>query len=155
MNTVALDNLSIDELILLEKEIQQKLKPARQFLPDVTSSSESNEANDVLSLICDVLQSMGVEYPVLSVLQRNAGFKAFKEKLPGLFRYLQKSGLNKNEQRAVLRVGILLLYENLMQMGLPISAARVMQHTHRIPSILENQFPGYASAGLLRMLVSR
>lgn len=107
----------------------------------------------VLDAICSTLQHMGVEYTQPSQLRTAQGYAAFAGKVSALMLYVRRGAPTRNQQRALLGLGITYLYDNLCEMGLPVSARLVMAHAHRLPSVINAAFPGYAQAGLLGMLV--
>jgi hypothetical protein len=59
----------------------------------------------------------------------------------------------KVQQRALFRLGIVLLCNNLAEMETPISGMSLMNHIHRIPSLINRAFPGYARLGLLSKII--
>lgn len=109
----------------------------------------------VIHGIRSVLQSLGVEYPGMGLLQRAPEYSSFKEKIPGLMEYLRKAHPQRRCQFIILRLGIKLLLDNLRQLGLAISARALLRHIHRLPSVLNAAFPGYAEAGMLGMLIKQ
>ena len=153
-----LNSLSIDELVTLEREVKKRLDPARQFLPELisTGSVKKNDyPKEVIRLICETLSAMGVEHAHPRALEASQQYSSFCQKLPGISRYLGMAVKSKNEQRALLIIGIRQLYQNMTDLGYPISARSIMTHFHRIPSVMNSMFPGYAEMGLMGMLIGR
>ena len=119
--------------------------------PGKTSTPSSDDSHLILDVLGEVLQSLGSETVHPAVLRKTSIFPAFKRKVPVLMEYVRAAGV-RNEQRAVLRLGIEILYRYLEKHG-PVSSRTIMQHIHRVPSAINRQFPGYAKSGLLRAIV--
>lgn len=147
-----LPKLSLDELRLL----LGKVKVLIELTPiDNSPAAIVDDETLVLSCICEQLGHVAAEYVSKEALRSHRGIAAFREKIPGLMRYLAATSESRTEQRAILRMGIELLYEQLTEMNVPASARLVMAHIHRVPSVLNNAFPGYARAGLLHWIVNK
>jgi hypothetical protein len=117
----------------------------------VTSADEEF----VLMAITNQLTRMGVEYTTLDQLRRYSKYKAFREKVPGLMQYIRGACPGRDDQRTLLELGVRLLYENQVKLGLMASARMVMDHLHRIVPILNASFPGYAAGGVLHLVPRR
>lgn len=117
-------------------------------------SPKSLENNDILGAICDFMAFSGVETPHFGVLQRLSN-KAFEDKIPAIASYLGSSDLTKLQRRAILFVGVQLLYDNLCEMGIAVTSRTLMSHIHRLPACLNRAFPGYAKMGHLRFIVRK
>lgn len=107
-----------------------------------------------LDVICEVLRARGVEFTYAAQLQKSTQYPAFAKKVPGLLEYF---GTVKNvvQKAALVRVSVGLLYDNLIEMNVPVGSRTMMAHIHRIPNILNKHFPGYAQSGLLSMIVRK
>lgn len=107
-----------------------------------------------LDTIVAVLSKMGVEFSYPSQLQKSPAFPSFRDKLPGLEQFIrQAAGTNRNKQRAVLYMGVDLLYRDLVEMGTTTSSRLLLSHIHRVPSVINKHFPGYARAGMLMWII--
>jgi hypothetical protein len=80
---------------------------------------------------------------------------SFKEKLPDLHAFLALASKQRNEQRAILYVGVSLLYDHLIKFGIPVGTRVLMTHIHRVPEFINAAFPGYTRAGLLPWIMHR
>lgn len=150
MNGSELDRIeaAIKALRAIGGEPRASLANESISLPAVGMSEETM----VLSCICDVLSSMNVEHFGIEVLRKRTG-AAFREKLPGLMRYLKRAHPKRSGQRALLHEGIGLLYQELTASRLPTTASTMANHIHRVPAVIERHYPGYARGGLLRWIV--
>jgi hypothetical protein len=144
----------IDLLPSLTNEELNQLLIRTKFLFSPIANNQSDESW-VLQCICDCLSSKGVEFASVPFLLKSPDIGSFRDKLPGVLRYLEGSGLQRNERKAVLTLGIQGLYDNLVEMGMLVSVRVVLRHFHRIPSVLSKEYPGYAKAGVLHKLVQR
>jgi hypothetical protein len=144
-----LPKLNADELA----ELQGRISYLSQNAP--ASSSKAQQPVDadtdmILETLVRALSSMGVEFSSVAMLRSAQQYAAFKQKAPHVLAFLRHACPNNRVQQiAVLTIGIKLLYANLERMGLQASSRYVMAHIHRVPSILNEAFPGYARAGVL------
>lgn len=149
-----LPRLNRDELRVLSGRIKALI----ELTPEDGSIASNIAADDeslVLGCIAEQLSRMSVEFVSVAVLRNQRGIASFRSKLPGLMKFVSSGGRNRIEQRAILMMGIELLYDHLVKQQLPITAWLLMSHVHRIPSVLNDAFPGYARAGLLSWIVKK
>jgi hypothetical protein len=77
-----------------------------------------------------------------------------REKIPGLMAFLSKQHSQRSGRRALLMIGIELLYIDLEKSwSVPVTAPALMSRLHFLPRIFDKHFPGYAQAGLLHLIV--
>jgi hypothetical protein len=139
-----LPDLPRGELEQLRSRISAQLhltagEPDLSALP--ANQAERDDPMFVLECISEVLSGLGVEFVSAGILRKAAGFGAFKEKVPLLMHFLRRASKERRCQRAILCVGVDVLYQNMTQMGLPISGRAVMNNLHRVPSTLLQAFP--------------
>jgi len=112
-----------------------------------------------LSVLCDFFEAQGLEKYNPSMLRRSHGYAAFKDKVEPLvvffIRGMGSTPLTRAGLLAFFRLGITLLHRNMHEMNVSVSIRTVMNHTHRIPSVIEQSFPGYARNGLLGLIIRR
>lgn len=106
-----------------------------------------------LDAIVDVFVSHGVEFPSRTMLIRSNSYSGYKAKLTQVMRFLD--GFDRAEKRALFTIGIKLLYENLAQLGIPVTAGTILGHVHRVPGVINKAFPGYAEAGMLGLVIGK
>jgi len=111
----------------------------------------------VLEAIVDQLASLGVDKTTVPLLSKptDKEFVTFRSHVPSLMSFVRKTIRNRTGQRALLQLGVRLLYENLTKMDIPVSGRTVRRHVHRLPSVLNQAFPNYSRSGILGMVVSR
>lgn len=108
----------------------------------------------VLYTICDVMKKNNVECPSISVLQRSSAYVSSVAKINDLAEFFESISKSKIVQDQILREAINLLYHDLLQwQGISISSHTILKQIHRIPSVLNKSFPGYAASGLLVKIV--
>lgn len=106
----------------------------------------------LLGVILGLCRERGLESRPLGRLAASQGYPAFAEKVPEVLASLGAESLNTSQLRCVLRLGLGLVLDQLQEMGVPASASTLMNHIHRIPGVLDTNFPGYRQAGLLKLL---
>lgn len=121
-------------------------------------------ALEMLDCIVEVMQSKGADETPRSMLEKSNAFAAYRAKFrdnvdPGdrygsLTRYFDRvMKANRVRRRALMRLAAGLLYENLIAMDVAVSSRTMMSHVHRIPAVLNRNFPGYAANGMLHLVV--
>lgn len=155
-------NQIIGLLSSLDKADQDKLyarlKALRGFdkaSANATPAPANADADLVLEVISSTMQGMGLELTPPSQLKLTLGYNAFAGKVPALMGFIRQAAPTRLQQRVLLSLGIRLLYDNIVEAGYPVSSRHIMAQIHRIPSIFDQNFPGYSRAGLLSMLISR
>lgn len=102
----------------------------------------------VIDAISAVLRENGIAITTDQVANSPV-HTSFLEKLPALHTFLATASPKRNHQRALLQLGVELLYAHLTKIGIPVGVRTLMAHIHRIPEFINIAFPGYAQAGLL------
>lgn len=118
-----------------------------------TPKMEASDEDLVLEALCEYLSSKGIEYAYPALLKKTPQYRSFSRKSDSILRFLQTKV--KIEQRALLALGMDLLYKNLCDIGIAVSARTMMMHIHRMPACLNRSFPGYAANGMLAFIVRR
>jgi len=107
----------------------------------------------VLQAICDVLSKNNVEVCTIHTLRRSSAFVQSKDKIKDLGTYFEQIDKSRLVQDAILRQAIDLLYHDLVQWkGIAISSHTLLRHIHRIPSVLNRNFPGYGPQLLVKIV---
>lgn len=146
------------ELIVRLKAFTQFAHNTGQLpLPLVPARSPVRDDTDmVLEAIQRVLERLGVELVSPGMLRKVSSFPKFRdEKVPAIMKFVRSGVPRRVQQIGLLNVGVLLLYQNMQQMGIAVSSRAILNHAHRIPSVINNAFPGYAANGLLGMIVQQ
>lgn len=127
---------------------------ATKAAPD-TSSTLSDDATWLLETITKHMQTKGLDLTGFKQASNSPGIKAFEEKAPDVCKFIRRNAKgNKNHQRAMLRLGVELLQQNLVQLpGFSANTRAMMAHSHRIVGLINNAFPGYAENGLLHLVM--
>lgn len=106
----------------------------------------------ILDAIVKYMQDMGLDLSGADQMRGGAHYSKFKAKVPAIVAFVKPVG-NKTQQRAAVKIGVELLVQELMKIGLAVTSRSLMNHAHRIPSMINRAFPGYVQAGLLSMIV--
>ena len=153
-------NQIVAALPTLSTKQRSSLLERLKLLQTISTNEKTNSSGKrdidsrVLTVLCNVLRDLGVEYPSLDVLRKSSSYPAFSKKLPDLIEFLSHVGSERIAQDALLKIGLELLYWDMVNwQGVVVSAVTLMSHIHRIPATLNRHFPHYASSGLLKMIV--
>lgn len=139
----------------LSKEDLKKVQEQAKVLSTLGGGSRGSRTQEhgsddffVLTLITDYMTRQGLDMSIPAVLRDSTAYGAFKSKVPGLMKFVKQVG-NKTQQTAILSVGIELLHEDLVKIGLAATSRLMMAHIHRLPGVINREFPGYAQSGML------
>jgi hypothetical protein len=113
---------------------------------------KSDFGNRLLAAVCEVMRKNQVETPTVNMLQKTAAYANCRGKLDNLSEFLELVSKSKLVQDAVLKEGINLLYYDLVGWNVPVSSHTILKQIHRIPSVLNRHYPGYAQSGVLNKL---
>lgn len=135
--------------------VAERLRAMASLVPAHAGGRPSAQApeDEVLEAICAAAARMSGERVVPAALRRVGQFSALRAKTPALAAYAVAHAPDRARRRALLSLGFDLLYRDLAAMGVAVSARALMSHAHRLPSVIDAAFPGYARAGLLRMVL--
>ena len=111
----------------------------------------SSMENMLLYAICEVVRSAQGEFVTPSVLSRMSNMASFRRKVPTIEGWLKSQKMRRNEEQALLITSVHYLYDNIVNMGRAVSAHRLCAEIHRLPSVMDEQFPGYARIGMLKL----
>ena len=145
-----LSKLTSEELANLRSRVNSlsSLTPIAEISPNANRNSD-----DVLEVICDYLVSAGIEHVAKHMLRKSPQYKAFNAKCDDVIKFLQVK--TRVEQRALLYIGIDLLYKNLVDMGIAVSARTLMAHIHRLPACMNKAFPMYSQNAMLHFILRK
>ena len=157
----ALNSLSGEELDQVASKIALlKANPFGASRPATATNAATNGHDELLLLaICEFFEAQGLEKCYPAMLRRASGYTAFKQKVEPIVAFLAKGAgrdsLTRTELMALFRLGISLLHQNMQSMQIAVSTRTMMNQIHRMPSVIELSFPGYARQGLLRLVIKR
>lgn len=153
----ALPCLSPDERIKLIERIKamQALVPGGAGTPGPAAARGGLVGDEVLEVIAATVLRLSGERVYPAGLRRSSQFPAFAVKAEALGRFLAQHALTQVQRRALLAVGIDLLYRDLARTGMSVTSRTLMSCVHQVPGVLDKAFPGYGRAGLLGMIVGR
>lgn len=137
-------------------KIPQSMAPGRMLSESVVGPGKpatGGMADELLDAICAVVLSASGEKIAPFGLRRAPQFKSLKEKAAALDGFFRKHAPDRATRRALVRIAVGLLYDLIREEGHPASARTLMAQVHRLPSVLDWQFPGYAACGCLHLVV--
>ena len=141
---------------LSAKQCSDVLTRFKLLLPSAAKelNGKAKFSDRVLQAICTVLNKNKVECPNPITLRKSSAYVSASPKFNDLKIFFDNISKSKLVQDQILREGVNLLYHDLLQwQGIAISSHLLLKHTHRIPSVLNRSFPGYAASGLLQKIV--
>ncbi len=116
---------------------------------------QENSSDEALSCIVELTKSQGLEFRTAEALKRSTSYRSFCDKCVALQDYLSKACERKAMRYAILKIGLGLLIEDCRRMDLAVSAVLLMRHIHRVPSLIDQAYPGYYVTGLLKYVVGK
>lgn len=106
----------------------------------------------VLDIVASFSKNVGIGASEGGMLRKIAP-TGFADKVAGVLAYLERAGCrDARDKRAALTTGLDALHRDLTSLRLASSPKLLMMHLHRIPSVVNREFPGYAAAGILRLV---
>lgn len=154
----------------LQQELRQALTVSlnasghitKQSIPLVVIDAKAEAKADAIAEIfldCIVqhMEGRGADFTSRTMLMRGSQFPAYRHKFRDgarLARYFMMAvEKSKIKRLAFMHLAVRCMYDNLTDMNVPISSRAMMNHVHRIPSIINQAFPGYAESGLLQLVI--
>lgn len=133
----------------------ESLAPSGEFQTGRPPQHEPDDAaGELLSIIADVVLRRSGERVTPAVLRRSPQFRAFRAKALELAVFAAEHASARVQRRALLALGVELLYRDLrIGPGFSVTSRTLMACIHQVPAVLDKNFPGYASSGLLGMII--
>ena len=117
-------------------------------------SGKSDFGMRVLEAISSVMKNNNADGASPTTLRKSAAYVASRGKIDDLKIYFEKISKSKLVQDAMLKEAVSLLYFDLLSwQDFSVSSHTLLQQIHRIPSVLNRAYPGYAESGLLTKVV--
>jgi hypothetical protein len=143
----------LSKLKYLMPEELTKLKAHVTALSNTSSATTSESDVDiVLKVLYKTILELGSASLPPSVLKKQVD-KAIQEKINLVMEWLRRQTQQRVEIEGLLSIGIVGLYEDLVRWQIPPTPRTLLKNIHRIPAKMEVQFPGYASSGILHIIV--
>jgi hypothetical protein len=137
--------LSARELDALHQRIKA-LKGSTQ--PVVKKVNGGLDPDIVVNVICSVLNARGIECPKFAVNKTGQ-----LNKINLAISFAEKAVSTRLEQEALLTTAIDLLWQYMTRQRVPTTGNTLLRNLNRIPAVIDQNFPGYAKAGLLKLIV--
>lgn len=150
-----LDALAPDDLVRVQKRIGARLSQSGLEAASADAALSSPELL-VLAILADYVKRAGLGFEGVERLRAASNFPAFRQKIAGLWTFLERQKCNQNEKRVLLRMGFEMLHEHITKTsGMAADARTLMNWAHRMPAVYDASFPGYGKNGLLGLVVKR
>src|SRR5262245_59371476 len=128
------------------RELHQRISVLRSLSGDGTA--DTTPGNSDAHLMCEeivtVLSAQGFLCSLRHLRTDQSGYRAFIDKVPNVFQYVRMVTEHRNEQRALLRLGLRLVCDDLHWMKVPLTGRALMNNIEMIPASIDKRFPGYA-----------
>lgn len=153
----ALPRLSPDERARVVERLKaaQSLSPGGPVAPGPAAARGEPAGGEALEAIAAAVLRLSGERAQPAALRRSSQFPAFAVKAEALGRFLAQHAPARAQRRALLAVGVELLYRDLARAGMSVTSRTLMSCLHQVPGVLDKYFPGYARAGALGMIVGQ
>lgn len=131
--------------------VYASLDPNQGVLPLLPGKPQvdKDDAGLILDVIAQFLESEGLEFTHPTIMRRHTMYTSFTKKVPGIMKYVRQGAVNRAGCRQLLIIGVRLLYKEMTQTNVPTSSIRMMTYIHRMPTVINAAFPGYAVSGTL------
>lgn len=142
----------IAELPTLSGADLQKVRASVGFL----SSDDRAPPNAFANTLFEAMRSELHYAPHFSQFSRTKRYGTWAAHLPGLLAFVEKQfkfhEMTANAQRALLRLLVHLLMDDLRGLGAPIGMGIVAANIGRLDVVFDRAFPGYMDAGLAYLI---
>lgn len=122
----------------------------------IEDAKGEDSARMMLDAFSRTLSERGLDPIPSGMLMRTQNYKAFRAKMTDDQLGAWLRGVVKNNRVALFALMHLcseLLYDDLAEKRAAINPRVMMDQVHRIPAVLNRNFPGYAQAGLLHLVI--
>lgn len=136
------------------------LKVINQFgkAAPAEEAKQDDVAAMILEMICRVLADRGLDFTKPYSLAATQGYRAFRRKIAAdeIGKWIAEvAGKNKGRQRAFTRLAVTLLCDNMAVIGTSTNSRTMMAQVHRLQTVVNDSFPGYAEAGLMDLIIKQ
>lgn len=111
-----------------------------------------SDAPEELIVIAEFCRDKGMPPVKITDMMVSSHYDTFRSKIEPVRKYIAQVG-DKTAQRALLRVALKQLHGDLVRKRYAISYVSYLDHFHRIPGIINREFPGYAQAGFMSLII--
>lgn len=153
------DSLQIVLLLLPQlsatqlRDVQARVNVLLQFDTSV-AGPEDSDVELVLFAIAQTIAGLGIPVSV-PLMKKSSSYPSFKSSVPLLMHFIRKATKDRTEQQALLRMGVMMLYQDLEWMKVPTTPRTLMQQILNLPASLDKRFPGYAKNGMLSWVLQK
>lgn len=140
---------------LSQADLQNLIARAQALLPSGPQAQPAGgerPEQEVLAALLDLLRDRGSRLPE-GVIRRGPYWSAFRSAAPAIADYLREYAPSVAGKRvlrcAAYRRLLSVLARWLDRLKVPVTPKTMIQNMPKVPALMEQQFPGYATSGLL------
>lgn len=142
-----------------QTELRNQLSAMLNFLPSGLQSNSNviSATNHDDWMIKDTIKFLSERgFPRLreTDLMNSAEYRAWTSKREAVLAFLRQGG-NQTKQRMLFKMGLDCLVLEARERGWALNPRLVMRQLHRLPSLIDRMFPGYAENGLLHVIIKK
>lgn len=122
------------------------------------STQTETDVDLVLFVIQKVLRDRGCGLMPLVMMRRSHSYTSFKQSVPELMQFIRKQFNGKGQRIefiALLEMGVGLLFDWMVDYGIPTTHAALMNNIRKMPAHFNRAFPGYGRMGYLKLVLRR
>lgn len=135
------------------RDVQARVNALLQFDAGA-AGPEDSDVELVLFAIAQTVAGLGIPVSV-PLMKKSSSYPAFKTSVPLLMHFVRKAAKDRTEQQALLRMGVMMLYQDLEWMKIPTTPRVLMQQILNLPASIEKRFPSYARSGMLHWVLKK
>lgn len=121
-------------------------------LPSSVVASSNDEAL-YLSAICEELKDRGCDYSSPDMLRKHKHYPTWaRDKIHGLDAFFAREQFSRVQKLSILAFGIGAIVANLRHHRIPVTGGNILMNYHKLPALIDRQFPGYSERKLLRWI---
>jgi hypothetical protein len=135
-------------------ELSARIGALRQLKPHQPDILANDTSTMLIQCLQDALLRLGCPAPFY-MFKNATTTESYREKIKTIDVFLSDPDLTKQERYAILRLSADLLCRDLRNNNVGLIPGTLCRCVHRIPMLINQAFPGYQQAGLLRMLIKR
>lgn len=153
--SLMLNKLTVEQLDVLIRAAKAKKQFAKtgreQLLSEAGAGRAGTDPHDyVLGVICDVCRELGRDLREVAIAKRNSAYSSFRAAVPAVAAHVKQFAPNRTYEMAIFRAA----YRH-MAVEYDYGLALLMSNTARVPSMLDEMYPGYYQAGLMSLVIGK
>lgn len=152
----SLDALSSEDLKTLKAQVIMKLETKKLTGAGSTTEDLTNESLFYHAVADKLSADYGVKLGNYFIFRKSQPYKVFQEAQIQADQYIERSFkgvVTRTERVKLYGVMVSLVFQNIQNRGKPMVLPFIVHVLKDIPILMEQAFPGYATAGVLEKLL--